>query len=66
MEIPEEEWQNIQKLADRIQHRAWEQEKNILNLNNLLHALHGEGVRSREFTNDGQPKVFKDGKWVNR
>ena len=64
--IPEEEWIVIQGLVETIKHREWQQEEDICNLNNLLHALHGEGVRDRKYTPDGNPAIFKDGKWVNR
>jgi len=64
--IPEEDWQQIQSLSERIKHRAWKQEEDIRNLNNLLHAIHGEGVRDREYTRSGKPEVFIDDKWVAR
>ncbi len=64
--IPEEEWQKVQELAERIKRREWEQEKDTNNLNNLLHALHGEGVRASEFSGSGRPEVFQNGKWVVR
>jgi hypothetical protein len=65
-EIPEEEWQKLQELATRIERRSHEQEGDLCNLNNLMHALHGEGVRSREYTPDGEPSVFINGVWVKR
>ena len=64
--IPEDEWQNIQSIIERIRHRCMDQETDIQNLNNLFHALHGEGVRDRRYTGDGNPAVFVDGKWVSR
>jgi len=64
--IPETEWKKIQKLSERIKHRAWEQEEDIENLNNFLHALHGEGVRDSKYTGTGRPAAFIDGKWVGR
>ncbi len=64
--IPEEEWQKIHDLADRINRREYEQEKDTRNLNNLLHALHGEGVRASEFSDSGRPEVFQNGKWGTR
>jgi len=64
--IPEEEWQKVQELSERIKRREWEQEKDTNNLNNLLHALHGEGVRASEFSGSGRPEVFQNGKWVTR
>jgi hypothetical protein len=64
--IPEQDWQQIQLLSDRIKHREWEQEEDIRNLNNLLHALHGEGVRGSEYTSTGKPMVFVEGNWVER
>lgn len=65
-EIPEEEWNKIQRIVDTIQRREWEQEEDIRNLNNLLHALHGEGVRDRRYTSDGKPATFENGMWVSR
>ena len=64
--IPEEEWQKIHDLADRINRCEYEQEKDTRNLNNLLHALHGEGVRASEFSDSGRPEVFQNGKWGTR
>jgi hypothetical protein len=64
--IPEEDWKLIQSLVERIKHREWEQDEDICNLNNLLHALHGEGVRSKEHTPTGEPMVFIEGKWIGR
>lgn len=64
--IPEEEWQKIHNLTDRIMRRLWEQEADIRNLNNLIHALHGEGVRFSEYTASKRPEVFQNGKWVQR
>lgn len=66
IEIPETEWQKMQDLATRIQRRSWEQEADLKNLNNLMHALHGEGVRGREYTASGEPQVFQNGVWVDR
>ena len=34
--IPEEEWEKIQELSERIKRREWEQEADTKNLNNLL------------------------------
>ena len=65
-DIPEEEWQVLQKLADRIARRSNEQDDDLRNLTNLLHALHGEGVRAREFTSTGKPSVFVNGVWKER
>lgn len=64
--IPEDEWQKIQDLTDRIRRRAWEQDEDTRNLNNLIHALHGEGIRDRKYTASGEPEVFVDGKWIVR
>jgi len=66
VEVPEEEWQKIQELAGKIQYREWAQESDLKNLNNLLHALHGEGVRGREYRPNGKPAVFVNGNWVER
>lgn len=65
-EIPESEWEKVQSLADKIMRRSWEQDEDLRNLNNLLHALHGEGVRDRKYTSSGVPMIFKDGKWIPR
>jgi hypothetical protein len=65
-EIPENEWQKMQELAERIKRREWEHETDLKNLNNLMHALHGEGVRGGEYTGSGRPAVFVCGKWVER
>ena len=64
--IPDEDWELVQLLTERIMHRAYEQEDDIKNLNNLLHVLHGEGVRNRQHTKTGKPQVFSEGKWVDR
>jgi hypothetical protein len=64
VQVPENEWQNIQKLADQIMRRSWEQDEDLRNLNNLLHALHGECVRDRKYTPTGKPSVIVDGEWV--
>jgi hypothetical protein len=64
--IPESEWQQMQELTDRIKRRSWEQEDDLRNLSNLMHALHGEGVRDQKYTADGTPCVFVDGKWISR
>jgi hypothetical protein len=66
MIIPEQDWHLVETLTRRILQRVSEQEEDIRNLNNLLHALHGEGIRAPEYTNDGRHKVFVDGKWVDR
>jgi len=64
--IPEEDWKKIQELSERIMRRSWEQEEDICNLNNLLHALHGEALRGEGWTSDGKVKQFVDEKWVDR
>ena len=64
--IPESEWKHMQELADRINRRSWEQEEDLRNLNNLMHALHGEGIRDRKYTSDGTPQVFVGGRWISR
>ncbi len=64
--IPESEWYQIQNLSETIMRRGWQQDEDIKNLNNLLHALHGEGVRDRKYTANGCPSIFVDGKWVER
>jgi hypothetical protein len=66
VEVPESEWQHIQELSERIKKRSWDQEEDISNLNNLLHALHGEGIRDRKYTLGGKPSVFVNGSWVSR
>lgn len=64
--IPEEDWKLVQSLSEKVMHKAWDLEEDICNLNNLLHALHGEGLRGERFTADGKVKQFIDGKWVDR
>ena len=64
--IPEEDWKLVQSLSEQIMRRVWDQEDDIKNLNNLLHALHGEGVRGSEYTSTGKPMVFVEGNWVER
>ena len=64
--IPEEEWILIQSLVEKINRRSQEQEDDVGNLNNLLHAIHGEGVRCPEYTKNGKAAVFVNGKWVSR
>ena len=64
--IPESEWKQVQQIMDRIYRRSMEQDEDISNLNNLLHTLHGEGVRNRKYTLDGRPAVFVNGEWVSR
>lgn len=64
--VPEEDWGLIQSLSEKVMRESWELEEDICNLNNLLHALHGEGVRGERWTSDRRCKVFVDGKWVNR
>jgi len=64
--IPETEWNEVQNLARKINNRMYDLGKDVRNLNNLLHALHGEGVRDREYTESGRPEVFQDGVWVRR
>jgi len=64
--IPEEDWKLIQLLSEKVLRRSYEQEEDMANLNNLLHALHGEGVRGGRWTVDGNNKVFVDGEWVER
>jgi len=66
VDIPEYEWTKIQDLQTEIQRKTWELEDYITNLNNLLHALHGEGVRDRKWTGTGKPQVFINGKWIDR
>jgi len=66
MNIPEEEWEKLQELTESIRMSAIKQERMLQNLNNLLHALHGEGVRQREYTSTGKPQVFQNGNWVDR
>jgi hypothetical protein len=65
-EIPEKEYQEIITLSERIKRRGWEQDDDLKNLTNLLHALHGEGIRGREYTPSGKPSVFVNGIWVER
>ena len=64
--ILKEDWRLIQSLSEKILLRSYEQEEDIANLNNLLHALHGEGVRAPRWTPDGKAKTFENGKWVDR
>ena len=64
--IPDEDWELVQSLTERILHRSYEQEEDLANLNNLLHVLHGEGVRGDRWTKDRKCKVFVEGKWVDR
>jgi len=64
--IPEEEWKKIQTLSDTIKRKVWNIENDIENLDNLLHALHGEGIRNRKYTTSGYPQVFQDGEWIDR
>jgi hypothetical protein len=64
--IPEDEWNAIQALQEKIARATFQLEEDTRNLNNLLHALHGEGVRGRQWTSDGKPQVFVGGKWVGR
>jgi len=64
--IPEEEWIKVQSLVTNITRRTTALEEETRNLNNLLHALHGEGVRSGEYTRDRKPAIFKDGHWISR
>ncbi len=63
--IPEEDWNLIQDLSERILRRSYEQEEDLANLNNLLHALHGEGIRGERWTKDRKCKLFVNGGWVN-
>jgi hypothetical protein len=66
MEIPEEEWNSVRILIDRITRREYEQADDCRNLRNLLYSLHGDGVRNREYTKDNMPAVFVKGKWEYR
>lgn len=66
VDIPETEWQKIQTLTERILHRSYEQEEDCANLNNLMHSLHGEGIRGERWTGNGRPAVFVNGIWFER
>ena len=66
VEVPEEDWKLVQELSEKVMRKSWDLEEDICNLNNLLHALHGEGIRGERWTKDGKCKVFENGKWINR
>jgi protein-disulfide isomerase-like protein with CxxC motif len=59
-----EQLSKMHDLIEKIQHRQYEQETDIRNLNNLFHVCLGTGIRSKEF--DGQPAPTQSDEVVER